>query len=266
MKAFIIGKGGVGKSTISVGLALAIKDKNPLLVSLDPAHNISDILSGANKINIEVKEPDFEKELSSYLKNLTETMKKEAFRYLTVFNMENLLDTLRYSPGTEEHMLLEVIKKNIDHENVIFDTPPTGLFMKVLGLLRSNIMWLQKLIELRKEIINRKGIKKDAILDILKTKFSEYTELEQKIQNDAVFIGVSTPEPLSLRETERIIGFLKTEGYALPFIIVNRTKISGPIFKNLKHVFIPSYIGTPFEIAEKASIIIKKNLKEWVTF
>ena len=260
MKVFVVGKGGVGKSTISVAFALILKEKKPLLVSLDPAHNISDILSHAKgRIDFDIIEPDFEKELAIYLKNLTDKMKKEAFKYLTVFNMESLLDKLRYSPGTEEYMLIETIKKYIERANVIFDTPPTGLFLRVLGLLDSNILWAKKLKELREDILKRKGIRHDPIIDIINKRLKEYTDLRDILQKDALFINVATDESLSIKETERIMDFLLNKGYKMPFVIINKKSKEGTIFKGYKHIYIPFLEEKdPFIVAEKTGKIIKE--------
>ena len=47
---FIGGKGGVGKSTISSAIALHLskQNKKTLLISTDPAHNLSDIFNKKN--------------------------------------------------------------------------------------------------------------------------------------------------------------------------------------------------------------------------
>ncbi len=264
MKVFVVGKGGVGKSTVCVALALILQSKDTLLVSLDPAHNISDIVKNHEvMLNFEIVEPDFEKELSIYLKNLTDEMKRESFRYLTVFNLENLLDVLRYSPGTEEHMLLENIKRYIDRRHVVFDTPPTGLFLKVLGLLDSSILWMDKLMELRQDILERKGIKEDPILTIIEKGLKEYVKLKNILQNEAIFIGVTTEDRLSLKETERILGFLREKGYSVPLLVVNRAKEKKVYLEGIKHVFIPEYHDrNPFEISRKIHSLLKLEIQE----
>ena len=44
--AFFLGKGGVGKTTMSAAFALAMarSGKRVLIASLDPAHNLGDVL------------------------------------------------------------------------------------------------------------------------------------------------------------------------------------------------------------------------------
>ncbi len=263
MKVFVVGKGGTGKSTVSVALSLILKEKGVKVISLDPAHNIKDILSYGTAQGIEVVEPDFDEELKKYLKKLTDTMKKEAFRYLTLFNLENLVDTLRYSPGTEEHMLLEAIERHLsDSENVVFDTPPTGLFLKVLGLLENNILWISRLIKLREDIVKRKNLKDDRILELLNVEFAKLNSLKENLLKNAVFINVMNEDALSLRESKRIITFLRKRGYRVILNVVNKSSTTQTFFENIKHINIPPISGNPYEIASGTSRLLEEVVKE----
>ncbi len=263
MKVFVTGKGGVGKSTVSVALSLAIETGRVKVVSLDPAHNIGDIFSYGNRTNVEIIEPDFDIELARYLKELTETMKREAFRYLTLFNLENLVDTLRYSPGTEEHMLLNTVEKYLfDDTHTIFDTPPTGLFLKVLGLLDSSILWTSRLIKLREDIVKRKGLKQDRILRLLQEESGKLTKLKEAILKKAVFVNVMNEDELSFKESTRVIDFLKRHGYRVLLNVVNRSKDKKVYYDGIEHFYIPSITGNPYEISLKISNLLKDKIRE----
>ena len=73
---FFLGKGGVGKSTLSAieGLKSADQGKDTLIVSLDPAHNQSDIFQDSftekpKKVsdNLQVLEINLDQQIKKYL-------------------------------------------------------------------------------------------------------------------------------------------------------------------------------------------------------
>ncbi|WP_367883772.1 ArsA family ATPase [Thermococcus peptonophilus] len=105
---FFIGKGGVGKTTSSAAAAVALADRGgykTLIVSLDPAHNLGDVLmeklsDKPKKIaeNLYASELDMEKLIKSYLKHLEENL-KHMYRYLTVINLEKYFEFSAFHRG-----------------------------------------------------------------------------------------------------------------------------------------------------------------------
>jgi len=93
---FFMGKGGVGKSTLSAlySVFLAKKGFRVLLVSLDPAHNLSDIFEkklGNRPVDIAAGlsaiEIDQEKWIKIYLKDIRQHINR-TYSYLTAFNLD----------------------------------------------------------------------------------------------------------------------------------------------------------------------------------
>jgi arsenite-transporting ATPase len=165
---FVIGKGGAGKTTTSASIATALAKRGykTLIVSLDPAHNLGDVfmvkLSDKPKKleeNLYASELDMEKLIKGYLKHLENNL-KNMYRYLTVINLEKYFEVLSFSPGIEEYATLEAIRNILlegdNWDVIVFDTPPTGLTLRVLALPRISLIWADKLIEIRRKILERR--------------------------------------------------------------------------------------------------------------
>ena len=258
---FLIGKGGVGKTTCSSAITVGLSRKfRTLVASLDPAHNLGDVLM--TKLNNKPKrvaenlyavEVDLDYYTKKYLKNLEQSL-KSLYRYLTVVNLDKYLEILRYSPGVEEYAVLEAIKDIIarkDFDVIVFDTPPTGLTLRIFALPRTTLMWLEKLIEIRKKILNhRLAIEKvhgklvfkfgneeielpsreedDAILHELEAYKSEIEQIQQVFTDKrSAVIGVLNPDELSFLEMKRAKMALDKLGIPLKLLIVN--KVDGEV-------------------------------------
>ncbi|RMD96198.1 MAG: ArsA family ATPase, partial [Calditrichaeota bacterium] len=156
---FFLGKGGVGKSTSAALAALkyARQHQPVLLVSLDPAHNQSDIF--ARQFNekltrisefLAVKEINLNQWIQKYLQEVQSQVSR-SYTYLTALNLEKYLDVLKYSPGIEEYALLlafnDVRSSATEFEIIVFDMPPTALALRFLGLPRLTLLWLEKLLD-----------------------------------------------------------------------------------------------------------------------
>ncbi len=241
---FVLGKGGVGKTTISaaIGVGMAKKEKSVFLSSLDPAHNLGDALSMklSNKATsvergLTATEIDTESVIREYLSDMTQKL-KTTYRYLSTLNLDRYFDILKHPPGIEEYAILESIQKTINNEKadiLIFDTPPTGITQKVLALPKLTLIWVERLIKMRKSILSKRQMiknvrgeysavvgdktielpteeDKDDIMIELKKYGKELHEIDSifSSQRATVYI-VTLPEELSLFETDRILRFMK---------------------------------------------------------
>ncbi|KAG7009249.1 hypothetical protein G7Y79_00003g011170 [Physcia stellaris] len=141
---FVGGKGGVGKTTTSCSLAIQLAKvrKSVLLISTDPAHNLSDAFSQkfgkeARLIdgftNLSAMEIDPNGSIQDLLKEGGEGA-EEAMAQMG--GMGGMMQDLAFSiPGVDEAMsFAEVLKqvKSLHYETIIFDTAPTGHTLRFL--------------------------------------------------------------------------------------------------------------------------------------
>lgn len=230
---FFMGKGGVGKSTASAlnSLFLAQKGFRVLLVSLDPAHNQSDIFEKKfsdkpQKItpNLQAIEIDQDYWIKRYLKDVQKQINK-TYSYLTAFNLDKYFKVVKHSPGLEEYALIlvfkDILQKFRDLDFLMFDMPPTALALKFFTLPTLSLIWIEQLLALRKEIIKKrdlitkvKFIKKEVERDKILNKINEMKQDYENLKNifedcDTTHINiVLNPDKLSLAESQRIFDAL----------------------------------------------------------
>jgi len=256
---FFIGKGGVGKTTTSAAVATALAERGykTLIVSLDPAHNLGDVLmeklsDKPKKIidNLYASELDMEKLIKDYLKHLEKNL-KHMYRYLTVINLEKYFEVLSFSPGIEEYATLEAIREILQRGDewdvIVFDTPPTGLTLRVLALPKVSLVWVEKLIDLRKKILERRRMiekihgerkfvidgeeyrlpsreEEDPVMKELLEYRREIEFVESIITNPdkTSVVAVMNPEMLPLYETERAYEALRKFRIPMRLVVVNK--------------------------------------------
>ncbi len=244
---FFLGKGGVGKSTSSAltALHLAGKGYKTQLVSMDPAHNQSDIFEKKFsekflKINdkLAVKEVDIAKWVNKYLTEILSQVKR-TYSYLTAFNLENYLNILKYSPGIEEYALLLAYQsirnssKEVDY--IVFDMPPTALTLKFLTLSDVSLIWLENLLVLRNKIIEKKEIisrvkfgKKEIETDKIRSKLTKQIEEYQRMKDiirDSTKTSlnlVMNTDKLSFSESQLIVDNLAKFDISISNVFLNK--------------------------------------------
>lgn len=244
---FFVGKGGVGKSTSAAlnSLFLAQKGLQVLIVSLDPAHNQSDIFKenlsdNPTKIipHLLAIEVDQDYWIKQYLKGVQDHINR-TYSYLTALNLDKYFSVIRHSPGLEEYAMILAfnrIQQDFSHfDFLVFDMPPTALSLKFFSLPTLSLIWIGHLLELRQEIIKKrelitkiklikKEVERDKVLNKLNVSKNEFQDLKNIFQNSKKthIKLVLNPDELSLAESIRIFNTLQNIDINLNQIISNK--------------------------------------------
>ncbi|GAB7334141.1 hypothetical protein MBLNU13_g06212t1 [Cladosporium sp. NU13] len=245
---FVGGKGGVGKTTTSCSLAvqMAKARKSVLLISTDPAHNLSDAFGvkfgkDARPVpgveNLAAMEIDPNGSIQDLISAGGDDA-QEAMQGLG--GVGNMFQDMAFSiPGVDEAMsFAEVLKqvKGMEYEVVIFDTAPTGHTLRFLQFPTVMEKALEKLSQLSKQfgpMLNsvlgaRGGLPNGQNLDDVLKKMEDLRETIAEVNKQfknadlTTFIPVLIPEFLSLYETERMIQELGSYEIDTHAMVVNQ--------------------------------------------
>lgn len=269
---FFLGKGGVGKTTISCNTAnyLSNNKKYTYLLSIDPANNVFDFYHINSKSSIKalneyltVEELHLDEKKEEISEKTIDSIKSQ-YKYLTIFNLENIFNTLKYTPGITEYICLNAIyeiyiKIKDNFEYLIIDTPPTGLFIQIIALIKNTQNWIKELKKIRTKLLNKKeqlaNIKrikseknstdKDKILNILKEEENVYTLLENIINDlKTNLILIINNDHISKKEGLYIINTLKELNVNISKVIINKANTKDieldSLYKNYYLHFIPN--------------------------
>jgi len=227
---FVGGKGGVGKTTTSCSLAVQMAKvrKSVLLISTDPAHNLSDAFGmkfgkDARPVtgvpNLSAMEIDPNGSINDLISAGGEDA-QEAMAGLG--GVGSMFQELAFSiPGVDEAMsFAEVLKqlKGMEYELVIFDTAPTGHTLRFLQFPTVMEKALEKLNQLSTQfgpmingLMGSRGMPNgqsfDEVVGKLRDLQATIGEVNKQFKNAdlTTFVPVMIPEFLSLYETERMI-------------------------------------------------------------
>ncbi|KAJ5728305.1 Arsenical pump ATPase ArsA/Get3 [Penicillium malachiteum] len=243
---FVGGKGGVGKTTTSCSLAiqLAKARKSVLLISTDPAHNLSDAFGQKfgkearlvdGYTNLSAMEIDPNGSIQDLLAN--GDGQDDAMGGM---GMGNMMQDLAFSiPGVDEAMsFAEVLKqvKSLSYEVIVFDTAPTGHTLRFLQFPTVLEKALAKLSQLSTQfgpmlnsILGARGSlpggqNMDELLQKMESLRETISEVNTQFKNPdmTTFVCVCIAEFLSLYETERMIQELTSYGIDTHSIVVNQ--------------------------------------------
>ncbi len=227
---FFLGKGGVGKTTLAGSFAtyLTKNAQKVFLASIDPAHNLFDFFGmsperGPVEISdgLTVEEFDLDSYLKKFLKESSQKMKK-TYNYLQMINLENMFDVLKHSPGMEEYAMLSALQELLDIwesrvDYIVIDTPPTGLMLKIFFIPKTTLLWIGKLKELRRKILERRS----QIAHIKgKEEFGEGVACD--LEEDVVFKELETQEKMS----KKILNILSNSEICRRILVLNYDELS----------------------------------------
>ncbi|KAL8600769.1 hypothetical protein ACOMHN_055964 [Nucella lapillus] len=240
---FVGGKGGVGKTTVSCSLAVQLSRvrESVLIISTDPAHNVSDafgqkfatrprLVEGFNNLYAMELDPTAD----------TSALPDESNP------PDSLLTTMEeFFPGCHEFngfkMLLNLAER-MDYSVIVFDTAPTG---HTLRMLASPLMFAKSFGRLS-EIVDNLAPVASHVADLVgkpylrdfvnmyrsgSRQFPDDCKDAVKMLKDAdktTFVCVCMAEFLPLYETERLIHQLSKYGIDTHNIVVNQLNTPRP--------------------------------------
>ncbi len=234
---FVGGKGGVGKTTTSCSLSVALSRvrKSVLVISTDPAHNVSDAFSQQFS-----HKPSLVRGFENlYAMEIDPSVEVEPAGDVLEDETKGLMAELASSlPGMDEARSFAELMKQVqtmDFDVIVFDTAPTGHTLRLLsfptvlekGFERFNSLkskFPQIFSQLSSLASSQGGDGEGKLSDKFDQTKKTVSEVNQQFRDPdrTTFVCVCIPEFLSLFETERLVQELSKYGIDTHNIVVNQ--------------------------------------------
>lgn len=241
--------GGVGKTTTSCCLAVQLAKVRPnvLVVSTDPAHNLSDAFGqkfGREPVKVNGFENLFCMEVDSSGEQEWEAIEAaQSAQGVASDGLESgvgsiMKDLMTSVPGIDEAMAFAELMKMVQEMNystIVFDTAPTGHTLRLLSFPKTMESAIGKLLELKNRFAGlltqvtafmgqggAEGV--EAMINKLEQLKGLIDQVHNQIRNPekTTFVCVCIPEFLSIYETERLVQELSKNEIDTHCVVVNQ--------------------------------------------
>jgi arsenite-transporting ATPase len=245
--AFVLGKGGVGKTTVSAGLGFECRKNSRNVVevcSVDPAPSLDDIFQTEvgdtpgpvlGDKNFRASELDSIALFKSWLAEIKIEVEAATTAGAGGVHVDLSFERQLFSelldivpPGLDEVLAIFRIIELVEarpgdrQTRVIIDMAPTGHAMELMRTPERILTWsrllLKSLAAHRKLALAREAAVKIAELQLRARELSAALKSSKR----AAIFGVMLPEPLPDRETERLLDDLHEIGLSASAVFVNR--------------------------------------------
>eukprot|EP01105_Mastigella_eilhardi_P006121 TRINITY_DN17733_c0_g1_i1.p1 TRINITY_DN17733_c0_g1~~TRINITY_DN17733_c0_g1_i1.p1 ORF type:complete len:357 (-),score=110.81 TRINITY_DN17733_c0_g1_i1:56-1093(-) len=245
---FVGGKGGVGKTTVSCCLSILVaryvkehgrngKPGKVLLISTDPAHNVSDAF-GQKFTKAPTPVNGFDNlhamEIDPSLDNVEDLLGGPMGGLGDMVGLTNLASAI---PGIDEAMsVAEVMRQvhSMEYTVVLFDTAPTGHTLRFLSFPGTLQKSMGKIMELKNKFspllsqVGKMFGQEMGDTAGFESKLAETKGIIEEVSTQfknpelTTFVPVMIPEFLSVYETERLIQELMRFEMDVTSIVVNQ--------------------------------------------
>jgi len=247
--AFTLGKGGVGKTTVSAALAVSTRADGKVIVNIcstDPAPSLDDVFRadvgeelapvledpGLRAVEIDAVD-EYRKWAAQMRRRVEDGLTNETDRglHLDLSYDRELLDALLdvVPPGVDEIFAILRISEMVHRgERLIIDMAPTGHAVELLKTPERLLSWTRML--LKTLATNRTlPLARDAGVEVatIQHKVRELAAVMKDDNRSAVDV-VMLPEMLPDRETRRLLRTLGEMGASVQRIFVNRVMVQDP--------------------------------------
>ncbi|MDI6855313.1 MAG: ArsA family ATPase [Candidatus Thermoplasmatota archaeon] len=239
---FFGGKGGVGKTTCAAAVALltAKQARKTLLVSINPAHSLSDIFEctiGGSitklnenlwglEVNTEELVREYKKKNELYIKTIV-----DRGTYLDTQDLERFFELS--IPGMDELMavrkLIDFMKEENTYDVFIIDTAATGHLMRFFSLpkLLEDFAEILGIMQAKHRYIRstfaRKKLPKDEMDWFLEQQIRDVKNIRAFFSDPrkTEFVPVTIPESMGVEETKLLLETIEKNKINVKNIIVN---------------------------------------------
>ena len=231
---FLAGKGGVGKTTSAVSIALQLGNRNPdkryTVISVDPAHTLRDVFNDQQPpANLTVETIDTKEKWRRFRDSLGEEIER-AIGAITpggmtvAYDAEAMKKLIEIAPpGADELFAITRLADLIADESIaaiIVDTAPTGHFLRLIDLPRTAGEWVREFMRIL--LHYRELIPAGSLAEELIRASRALHALDEAMRSDSTrVIVVTRPEQIVIAESRRLIAAVEEHGMKIGGVIAN---------------------------------------------